>query len=146
MATIHIEWKIPSICGAEKTVLREAFHVISRCCPNELRIDDMMTAVSEACINAMEHGNRFNGAVMVTVQLKITEQQYRFRIIDCGLKLPDERDEGQQGLEDRRGQEHPRGWGLFLIRELSDHAVFGQLDGQTYIDIVFQRQNLEEAD
>jgi serine/threonine-protein kinase RsbW len=78
------------------------------------RIEDLKTAVSEACLNAIEHGNK--GAFSVSV-------------IDEGAgmpKLPKEPDIVQK-IEKL---ETPRGLGVYLIKQLTDQVDFNaQGDG-----------------
>ena len=53
----NIELKIPSQPGFEKVAMHTAGDCARIMGMSEERVQDVMTAVSEACINAMEHGN-----------------------------------------------------------------------------------------
>ena len=52
-----VELKIPSEPGFEKVAMRLAAEVAERMGFSPERIDDLRTAVSEACLNAIRHGN-----------------------------------------------------------------------------------------
>ena len=57
-----VELHIPSVPGAEKVAMERAAEVARGMGFSDDRIEDLKTAVSEACINAMEHGNRMDAA------------------------------------------------------------------------------------
>ena len=87
----------------------------------EDRVEDLKTAVAEACINAIEHGNRLNEGLSVGVVLS----RRRGRTGSEG----DRRRQGHEPLPpkpdiDRKihGEEDPRGMGMFLIQALVDEA------------------------
>jgi hypothetical protein len=50
----------------------------------EERIDDLKTAVAEACINAIEHGNRLNEKLSVGVTLSAGTDQLEIKVMDDG--------------------------------------------------------------
>ena len=54
-----IEVHIPSILGYEKVAMESAAAAAKIMGFHQSRIEDLKTAISEACSNAMEHGNRF---------------------------------------------------------------------------------------
>ena len=56
--TTTVEVRLPSRLGFEKVAMSTASAVAKLMGFREERIDDLKTAVAEACINAIEHGNR----------------------------------------------------------------------------------------
>ena len=85
------------------------------------RVEDLKTAVSEACINAMEHGNNMNGELSVGVVLSINPNSLEVKVTDTG--------DGPQNITatpdiDKKmlGEEDARGMGMFLIQALVDEA------------------------
>ena len=87
----------------------------------EERVDDLKTAVAEACINAMEHGNKLDENLSVSVFLSMDEDSLEVKVTDTG--------EGPQGVKaapdiDKKmhGEEDARGMGMFLIQALVDEA------------------------
>jgi len=116
-----VEVRIPSKLGFEKVAMDCAASVARlKGFPHD-RIEDLKTAVAEACINAIEHGNRLNEKLSVVVILSTTGDELEVKVLDNGtgrVKQPAKPD------IDRKvhGEEDPRGMGMFLIRALVDEA------------------------
>lgn len=132
------EWSVKGGYGAEKTVIREIAEAIGTIDPENNRLDDILTVVAESCLNAFEHGGRpdAEGDEEVKVSMKADDRSLKFRICDRGpvvpeLPVPD--------IRDNWLAEHPRGWGLLFIRELSDRFEYGQCDGWFYVEATFYR-------
>ncbi len=89
------------------------------------RIEDLKTAVAEACINAIEHGNQLDAALTVEVVLSRTDDQLEVKVMDEGhgvREAPGSPDMDRKML----GEENPRGMGMFLIQALVDEAEWHQ--------------------
>lgn len=88
------------------------------------RIEDLKTALSEVCINAIEHGNAFLPDLRISVCCFCEEEQLTIEVRDRGIKRYD----GQHNtatIEDKlKGLAPPRGMGLLLIEQLVDEAAF----------------------
>jgi serine/threonine-protein kinase RsbW len=56
MTENKIELHIPSVIGFEKVAMECAASVAKKMGFTEDRIEDLKTAVAEACLNAIEHG------------------------------------------------------------------------------------------
>ena len=116
-----VEVRLPSRLGFEKVAMGTAASVAALMgFPGE-RIEDLKTAVAEACINAIEHGNQLNEQLSVGVTLSATSDELEVKVIDNGsgiAKQPAKPD------IDRKihGEEDPRGMGMFLIQALVDEA------------------------
>ena len=48
------------------------------------RIEDLKTAVSEACLNAMEHGNKLRPEARVVITMKYEDDDFRVSVMDEG--------------------------------------------------------------
>ena len=90
------------------------------------RLDDLRTAVSEACMNAIEHGNQENARRKVVILMSATESELEISVRDRGgaFIVPDEAPDLGAVIE---GEKRARGWGLFLIRSLVDAVEFKPL-------------------
>jgi serine/threonine-protein kinase RsbW len=116
-----VEVRLPSRLGFEKVAMGTAASVAALMgFPGE-RIEDLKTAVAEACINAIEHGNQLNEQLSVGVILSATRDELEVKVIDNGTgiaKQPSKPD------IDRKihGEEDARGMGMFLIQALVDEA------------------------
>jgi serine/threonine-protein kinase RsbW len=116
-----IELSLPSRLGYEKVAMNTAASVAKLMGFSEDRIEDLKTAVAEACINSIEHGNQLNEALKVAVTLSMTEDSLEVKVADHGT--------GPQGHfhvpdidKKMHGEESPRGMGMFLIQALVDEV------------------------
>ena len=117
----NVEVRIPSRLGYEKVAMSTAASVAKLMGFREDRVEDLKTAVAEACINAIEHGNRLKEELSVGVVLSAGEDALEVKVIDDGkgLKtLPAKPDIDKK----IHGEEDPRGMGMFLIQALVDEA------------------------
>jgi len=116
-----IEVHIPSIMGYEKVAMESAAAAAKIMGFHASRIEDLKTAISEACSNAMEHGNRFKKDTTVLVTLKMDKKSLEVNVKDEGrglnrkIEIP-EIEKQINGIEDTRG------WGMFLIKNLVDEV------------------------
>ena len=55
---------------------------------DEERVEDLKTAVAEACINAMEHGNKLDEALSVGVILSVGADSLEVKVVDTGSGAP----------------------------------------------------------
>jgi serine/threonine-protein kinase RsbW len=118
-----IEVHIPSIIGYEKVAMESAAAVAKLMGFSESRVEDLKTAISEACTNAMEHGNRLKKNTMVLVTLEMTDDRLEVKVQDKGkgpgkkIVTPDIEHQIASGGDSR-------GWGIFLIKNLVDEVEF----------------------
>jgi serine/threonine-protein kinase RsbW len=116
-----IELRLPSRLGYEKVAMNTAASVAKLMGFSDERVEDLKTAVSEACINAIEHGNKLDDSLTVGVVLSMDENSLEVKVTDTG--------EGPHGTRmipdiDKKmhGEEEARGMGMFLIQALVDEA------------------------
>jgi serine/threonine-protein kinase RsbW len=119
---VTTELRLPSRLGFEKVAMSTAATVAELMGFSADRIEDLKTAVAEACINAIEHGNRLDASQTVLVILSTGENTLEVKVVDRGsgagntsVRRPD---------IDRKmsGEEDLRGMGMFLIQSLVDEA------------------------
>ena len=124
--TSAIELYIPSVLGYEKVAMDSAAAAARMMGFHQNRIEDLRTAVSEACINAMEHGNRLNRntAVLVTLTMKTRSLEVDIKDNGEGPKTKIACPKIENKLAE---QEDSRGWGMFLIRNLVDKVEFKKI-------------------
>ena len=90
------------------------------------RIEDLKTAVAEACLNAMEHGNKCRAEARVVVSLHLEDGSIVVQVKDEGdgiLEIPPDPDIERKIQE----LEPARGMGLFLIRHLMDEVELNKI-------------------
>ncbi len=109
----NVELFIPSQLGFEM-IARSAVESMAREVGfSDARIEDIKTAVAEACMNAIEHGNALDITRSVGVLLSASDTGLEIRVMDTGMKtLPQD--------VPTPGQGDMRGWGLFFMQNLMD--------------------------
>jgi serine/threonine-protein kinase RsbW len=139
LKTPTVEVRLPSRLGFEKVAMSTAAAVAKLMGFREDRVEDLKTAVAEACINAIEHGNRGNEKLSVGVVLSAGEDQLEVKVIDDGKGM---KTQPVKPDIDRKmhGEEDPRGMGMFLIQALVDEAewVVGANGRSSYVRLVIR--------
>ena len=101
------------------------------------RIERLKTAVGEATMNAIEHGNKNDPALPVTVSVALDPSALRIRISDRGSGRPEGAGVATPDIEAKlAGEQSPRGWGLFLIESMVDEASESTVDGLHTVELV----------
>jgi serine/threonine-protein kinase RsbW len=117
-----IELHIPSTLGFEKIAMETAASVAKKMGFTEDRIEDLKTAVAEACLNAIEHGNKMDTGTTVGLTLTLEESRLQVAVKDEGKGI------GQISpprIENKiEGKDKTRGWGIFLIKSLMNEVKF----------------------
>jgi serine/threonine-protein kinase RsbW len=137
--TTTVEVRLPSRLGFEKVAMSTAASVAKLMGFRDERIDDLKTAVAEACINAIEHGNRLNEKLSVGVVLSAGNDQLEVKVMDDGkgMKTQPSKPDIDKKMH---GEEDPRGMGMFLIQALVDEAewVVGTNGKGSYVRLVIR--------
>lgn len=124
-----IELKIPCEQGYEKMAMELAGQLASKMGFSQSRIEDLRTAVSEACINAMEHGNVFDVDTKILVAMTAFDDRLAIDVLDEGRSGPPPTEVVAPDLEAQfEGLMAPGGMGLFVIKALVDEADFVEPD------------------
>lgn len=84
-------------------------------------INDVSTALIEACSNAIEHGNKFDAAKRVMVSLKFNGNGLLARVTDQGAGFDFQARLGQAGPTDPMSE---RGRGLMIMQAFTDDLKF----------------------
>jgi anti-sigma regulatory factor (Ser/Thr protein kinase) len=114
------EFTVPSEPGNERLAMEQVAEAVQPLNLPKKRLEELKTAVAEATMNAMEHGNHYHPDVPVAIQVLASETTLAVRIRDQGsgqpILTPEEPD-----LEAKLAElQTARGWGLFLIKNLVD--------------------------
>ena len=134
-----VEVKLPSRLGFEKVAMGTAASVAKLMGFPDDRIEDLKTALAEACINAIEHGNHLNDNLCVGVILSVSDEALEVKVMDTGTgitKTPAKPDIDRK----MHGDEDARGMGMFLIQSLVDEAewVKGSPGKGSYVRLVIR--------
>ena len=116
-----VELQLPSRLGCEKVAMETAANVARQMGFSPERVEDLKTAVAEACINAIEHGNRLDETLPIGVMLSMDSETLEVKVSDTGqgahgpVEAPD--------IDKKMHEEQsPRGMGMFLIQSLMDEV------------------------
>jgi anti-sigma regulatory factor (Ser/Thr protein kinase) len=122
----------PSEPGNERLAMEKVAEVVREGASlPPARLERLKTAVAEATMNAMEHGNKFQPDLNVHFEVRVSPTAVSVQITDHGgqplpqAKTPD-LDAKLAGLQS------PRGWGLFLIEKMVDE-MHVTADGQHHM-------------
>jgi anti-sigma regulatory factor (Ser/Thr protein kinase) len=101
-----------------------SFAQLFGCSPE--RIEDLKTVVSEASINAMEHGNKGRTGARVIVYLNCQDGVINVSVIDQGdgIKELPPNPNIERIIEEL---DPPTGYGVFLINQLADKVEYNQM-------------------
>ncbi len=116
-----IELRLPSRLGYEKVAMNTAASVARLMGFSEERVDDLKTAVAEACINAMEHGNKLDESLSVGVVLSMDANSLEVKVSDNG-DGPQSKTDAPDIHKKMQEEEDARGMGMFLIQALVDEV------------------------
>jgi len=114
------EFTIASEPGNERQVMDRVGRAVHEVVPPE-RLEALKTAVAEATMNAIEHGNRNDATLLVEIRAWTDERALVVRVTDQGGHDGPAPSESVPDIDAKlRGEQSPRGWGLFLIRNMVD--------------------------
>ena len=130
------EFQLPSDPGNEREVMDRVAEAVKALDLPGPRLENLKTAVSEAAMNAIEHGNEGNAELSVGVQVLLSDDDLRVLIRDFGggqeipeAEVPD--------IEAKlAGLQKPRGWGLFLIKNMVDEMEVTSDDVHHTVELV----------
>jgi anti-sigma regulatory factor (Ser/Thr protein kinase) len=143
---ILADFTVPSAPGNERLAMDRVAQAIGGIDLPELRLEQLKTAVAEATMNAMEHGNKYRAEMPVHLEVCHTVDDLIVRISDKGEPFtPDPAD--SPDLEAKlAGMQTPRGWGLFLIEHMVDEMnVTNDESGHT-IELVVHLKGEHDGD
>ncbi len=118
--TTLAEFKIPSAPGNERGAARQVVDIVSRLGFSEKRLNRLETAVAESTMNAMEHGNHYDPTKPVEITVRTDNEYLRIFVTDEGAGATIPESTSPDLLAKLEGTQSPRGWGLFLIKNMVD--------------------------
>ena len=136
------EFELPSESGREREAMTRVAQAVAPLGLPPARLERLKTAVAEATMNAIEHGNHNRADVPVRVSAQVEGPDLVVRIRDEGGDQPIPITETPDVAAKLAGEQTPRGWGLFLIQQMVD-TVRVTTDGRYHTAELVLR--LEEA-
>lgn len=127
-----IELSLPNEIGYERIAMASLAAFAKMLGFDSDRIEDLKTAVSEACLNAIAHGNRGLNGAKVEVTFNFLNETLIINIKDEGggiKKYP-----GVPNIDKKiHKEEPPNGLGLYLIEQLMDHVEYKKMTGKGHV-------------
>jgi anti-sigma regulatory factor (Ser/Thr protein kinase) len=131
------DFSVPSEPGNERLAMETVAETAKNLGFSGENLERLKTAVAEATMNAMEHGNHYRPEVPVELQVLATDQDLLVRITDRGSGPPPKEDADAPDLEAKlEGIQTPRGWGLFLIKSMVDEMNITGDEGHHTVELV----------
>jgi anti-sigma regulatory factor (Ser/Thr protein kinase) len=104
------------------------------------RRDALATAVAEAAMNAIEHGNDRRPELPVRLVVAATDNAVLVTVTDRAVSSDGGTAPEVPDLDAKlAGLQSPRGWGLFLMRELVDEVRTRDSAGGHTVELVVHR-------
>src|SRR5215211_1854712 len=140
------EFELPSEPGGEREAIARVASAVEGLGIEPIRLERLGTAVGEATMNAMEHGNEYRADRPVSIRILHDPDRLRVQVSDAGeggeLAAPEAPD-----LEAKlEGRQAPRGWGLMLIEKMVDEVrATGEGSGHT-LELTLRLEGGTDAD
>jgi serine phosphatase RsbU (regulator of sigma subunit)/anti-sigma regulatory factor (Ser/Thr protein kinase) len=125
-------FEVPSEEGNEREAMDRVLAAVAGCGLSPDQAQRLGTAVAEATMNAIEHGNAEQPDVPVLVEVTREGGRVVVAVTDRGAGPADGPADGPDLALKLAGAQTPRGWGLFLIDNMVDAVEHEQRpDGHT---------------
>jgi serine phosphatase RsbU (regulator of sigma subunit)/anti-sigma regulatory factor (Ser/Thr protein kinase) len=132
-------FEVPSAPGNERQAMSLVAEAINDLPLSQARVERLKTAVAEATMNAMEHGNGYDPGKMVLVTVNAGSSAVQVNIRDQGGQPVAMSEAATPNLEAKlAGEQSPRGWGLFLIQNMVDEMNLHQNDRGHTIELIMR--------
>jgi anti-sigma regulatory factor (Ser/Thr protein kinase) len=118
--SLDVSFTIPSEQGNERAASERVAEAVASLGLESARLERLKTAVSEAVMNAIEHGNQSNPELPVEIGIRREAGELLVRITDEGGEREIAEAETPDLEAKIEGLQKPRGWGLFLIKNMVD--------------------------
>jgi serine phosphatase RsbU (regulator of sigma subunit)/anti-sigma regulatory factor (Ser/Thr protein kinase) len=113
-------FEMPSKPGNERRAMERVSDIVAPLRLPPAKLDRLKTAVAEATMNAMEHGNHYAEDKPVLIEVSRDSLHLTVSITDRGGGRFMPEAEAPDLTAKLAGQQSPRGWGLFLIQNMVD--------------------------
>ncbi len=117
-----LEFSVQSAEGNEREAMRRVGEAAVAAGVGPSRLERLKTAVAEATMNAMEHGNRYDADLPVEIAVARSDSVLSVRITDRGGARDIPQAETPDIEAKLAGEQSPRGWGLYLIENMVDEV------------------------
>jgi serine phosphatase RsbU (regulator of sigma subunit)/anti-sigma regulatory factor (Ser/Thr protein kinase) len=117
-ARVLAAFETPSEAGREREIMERVAEIVRPLGLPDRELERLKTAVSETAMNAIEHGNELRAELPVSVQVMTDDGTLSVAITDRGGGRDIPEPETPDIEAKLAGLQKPRGWGLFLIKNM----------------------------
>jgi serine/threonine-protein kinase RsbW len=122
-----VEITIPNELGYEKIAMAVVANTAHKMGFSDEKIEDLKTAVAEACTNSIEYGNSSDAEAQVLVVLSSDRNSISVRVVDEGRRpIP-------TPLPDTPAKNDRQCLGLYLIQKLMDEVTINCQPGRNEV-------------
>ena len=140
------DFELPSRIGHERAAIDQVVGAVSQLGLPGPTMEKLKTAVGEATMNAIEHGNGNRPELPVEVTVATDDTDIKVRITDQGGDRGALPDVETPDLEAKlAGLQTPRGWGLFLIQNMVDRLETAVNEHHHTIELVMHLKEEPDA-
>jgi serine phosphatase RsbU (regulator of sigma subunit)/anti-sigma regulatory factor (Ser/Thr protein kinase) len=139
-------WSVPSEPGNERLAMGYIAQAVAALGLSTKRLAALKTVVAEATMNAMEHGNHYEATKPVSIQVLASRAAIAVRITDQGGAQAIPTEHTAPDLEAKLAElQSPRGWGLFLIKNLVDEMHVTSDEAHHTIELIMYLEGASHA-
>jgi serine phosphatase RsbU (regulator of sigma subunit)/anti-sigma regulatory factor (Ser/Thr protein kinase) len=142
------ELTVPSQPGNERIAMEQVTEAVEVLHLPAKRLDQLKTAVAEATMNAMEHGNHYQPDKPVSIKVLASQSALAVRITDHGgtHTLPPDTGIEVPDIEAKLAElQTPRGWGLFLIKNMVDEMNISSDASHHTVELIMYLEGEDNA-
>jgi serine phosphatase RsbU (regulator of sigma subunit)/anti-sigma regulatory factor (Ser/Thr protein kinase) len=137
------EVEVASEPGNERAAMEQVVALLAPVALTQQQLDRLKTAVAEATMNAMEHGNRYDPRKPVRLQVSASRSRVIVTIRDHGGGRPIPDAPIPDLAAKLAGEQSPRGWGLYLIKHLVDEMHVTSDETHHTVELVVYLEGVE---
>jgi serine phosphatase RsbU (regulator of sigma subunit)/anti-sigma regulatory factor (Ser/Thr protein kinase) len=144
--TVLAEFELASEPGNEREAIARVEAAVAGTGMEQARLERLKTAVAEATMNAMEHGNEYRADRPVSIRVLSSADSVKVQVTDLG-GVTELAERETPDLEAKlAGRQKPRGWGLFLIEQMVDEARVTGDEGRRTLELVVRLRGGDDED
>lgn len=143
---VMARFELPSSPGNERRAMERVSEIVAPLGLPAAKVDRLKTAVAEATMNAMEHGNKYSEDKPVLIEIARDDHTLTVGITDRGGDQPIPEAEHPDLTAKLAGQQSPRGWGLFLIQNMVDEMRVVSDETHHTVNLIIHLSEGEQSD
>jgi serine phosphatase RsbU (regulator of sigma subunit)/anti-sigma regulatory factor (Ser/Thr protein kinase) len=140
------EFSLPSEPGNERAAIARVEEAVAGVGLASANLERLKTAVGEATMNAMEHGNEYRAERPVRLRVLRSADRLRVQVTDHGGDAPVPQAETPDLEAKLAGEQKPRGWGLFLIEKMVDETRVTSGEGTHTLELGMRLEGGDDGD